>query len=114
MFLILFYQNSIMPFIRTGVRRRSHRLNVRRGRTTLSASYGSSFLSGGIGRDGPYALYRKNLDRRTGVKVSVGMRGMEIGADRRITKNTRVGAGYNFTQKRAYGELKYKKRKVRF
>lgn len=85
----------------------------RKGKRTISIGTKNSFMSAGIGRDGPYLSVRRNLDSRTGIKASIGTRGFEMGADHRITRNTRIGAGYNFARKKAYGEVKYRKRKFR-
>ncbi len=83
------------------------------GRKTFSRRIGNSFVSAGFGRYGPYALVRKNINRSTGVKASIGTRGVEMGADSRISRKIRIGAGYNLTTKKTYAELKYKKRRLR-
>jgi len=87
---------------------------IRTGRTTLHGRFGKNFFSMGLGSSGPYALIRRNANRRVGIKASVGTLGLMGGVDTRITKNTRLGGGYNTTTRKYYAELKYKKRKIRF
>jgi hypothetical protein len=87
---------------------------IRIGRTTLHGRIGKNFFSVGFGAYGPYALGRLNVNRRVGVKASVGTLGLMGGADTRITSHTRLGAGYNATRRKLYAELKYKKNKIRF
>jgi len=100
-----------MSLIKFRFRRR--RRTTRKSKKTINRRIGKTFVSAGIGRYGPYALVRRNISRRTGVKASIGTRGLEAGVDGRISKKTRVGAGYNVTTGKPYAELKYKKKKMR-
>lgn len=79
-------------------------------RKTFRKRVGSTFISGGLGRHGPYVLAYRKVDKRTGVKTSFGTRGLELQVDRKIGRRTRVSVGYG-SVRGPYAGVKFRMRK---
>ena len=88
-------------------------IRVRLRRRSVTVTGKKTFVQAGVGRHGPYAVARRQVSRHTGIKATTGTRGTTLGADRRIGRKTRVGAGYNFTHSKPYAEIKRKRRVFR-
>jgi len=90
---------------------RKGQIRIKFRRRSVTASTKNNFFMAGVGKTGLYAVGRRNIGRKTGVKVTTGTLGTTVGVDRRIGKKTMVGIGYNVTSKKSYAEIKRKGKK---